>query len=340
MLPSVSAPTSPKAKPSSALAPLDRRQALAVYRQLVLIRRAEEKIREDYAGNEMRTPVHLGIGQEGIVVGVCQSVPPKTTTFGTYRNHALYLAVTEDTDGFFAELYGKATGPGKGKAGSMHMAAPAHGLLATSAVVATTIPLGVGAALAHAYRRSGGLAVTFFGDGAVEEGVFWESLNFACLKRLPMLFVCEDNELAIHTPARARQGFRSIPEALQGFACHVLSAEGSDVLQVMAATRQLLQRMQEQPQPGFLHCRYLRFLEHVGPSEDFAVGYRAHPTPAQLAQQDPVRRLAQALREDDCPEAELARIQAAVDEQIARSVEAARQAPFAGPEELHTDVLA
>ena len=218
-------------------------EELLLHRKLVLARRADERIREEYFEDEMKTPVHLGIGGEGIAVGVCHCLPEGSQTFGTYRNHALYLALTEDTDGFFAELYGKSTGAGKGKVGSMHMASPEHGLMVTSAVVGTTIPVAVGVALANRYRGSDNLVVVFFGDGAVEEGVFWESMNFACLHRLRILFVCEDNGLAIHTPSEERQGFRSIEEGIAGFKCQSAVADGSDAREVVSATRRMLQRM-------------------------------------------------------------------------------------------------
>ena len=315
-------------------------EALELYRVLRLVRCAEEKIREEYPTNEMKTPTHLGIGGEAIAVGVCHAAPPGTKAFGTYRNHALYLALTGDLDGFFGELYGKATGAGKGKAGSMHLAAPRQGLMATSAVVGTTIPLAVGAALAHQYRGEPDLTVSFFGDGAMEEGVFWESLNFACLKQLRILFVCEDNGLAIHTPTGERQGFRSIPEALQGFRCHVVSGDGSDLRGVIAATTRMLDRMERDPRPGFLHLSYFRFLEHVGPLEDFSAGYRRKPSPEELARLDPVRRFERELREQGVTNEELKAVQASVDEEIARSVQAARQAPFAEPPELFTDAWA
>lgn len=317
-----------------------REDARALYRTLVLARRVEEKIREEYSKDEMKTPVHLGIGGEAIPVGVCHCLPPGTKTFGTYRNHALYLAVTDDAEGFFAELYGKATGPGKGKAGSMHLSAPERGLMATSAVVGTSIPLAVGAALANAYRRADDLVAAFFGDGAVEEGVFWESVNFACLRRLRILFVCEDNGLAIHTPATERQGFRSIPEAVRGFECHVASGDGSDLLNVIATTREVLGRMATDPKPGFLHLSYLRFLEHVGPREDFDAGYRRRPTPEELERLDPVSRFAAELQRSGFSAEELLVVSEAVDEQIRAGVRAAQKAPFAPPSELYTDVFA
>ena len=306
-------------------------EALYLYRKLILARRAEEKIREEYFNDDMKTPVHLGIGQEAIPVGVCHCLPDSAKTFGTYRNHALYLAITEDTDGFFAELYGKVTGPGKGKAGSMHLSAPERGLMATSAVVGTTIPLAVGAALANAYRKSADLVVVFFGDGAIEEGVFWESLNFACLRRLHVLFVCEDNGLAIHAHANERQGFSSITGAVGAFDCHVRDGDGSDLMDVIRSTRQMIDLMSEQPKPGFLHFTYFRFLEHVGPQEDFDAGYRQRPKLEELERLNPVIRFEKELCNNGYSTAELAAIKTAVDEQINRSVHAAQKAPFSPP---------
>lgn len=340
MLQKASRRTSREARSSAEPGLAAKAQMLQFYCKLLLIRLAEEKIRQEYFKDEMKTPVHLGLGQEAIAVGVCHALSPETKTFGTYRNHALYLAVTEDTDSFFAELYGKVTGSGKGKAGSMHLSAPDRGLMATSAVVATTIPLAVGAALANNYRGSKALVASFFGDGALEEGVFWESLNFACLRRLRVLFVCEDNGLAIHTPTSQRQGFRSVAEALHGFQCHVLSGDGSDLAEVVTTTKQMLERMDRDPKPGILHFTYFRLLEHVGPGEDFDAGYRRRPTAEELERLDPVRRFEQQLRQLPCAPAELAAVRQAVEDKIARSISAAQQAPFPSPETLYTDVWA
>lgn len=318
---------------------LERAEALELYRRLLLARLAQERIREEYAKNDMKTPVHLGVGQEAISIGVLSVVPPGTKTFGTYRNHTLYLTVTQDLDGFFGELYGKMSGVAKGKAGSMHLASPEHGLVATSAVVGSTIPLAVGTALANRYRRVEGLVVIFFGDGAVDEGVFWESLNFACLKRLHVLFVCEDNGLAVHTPTSERHGFRSISEAIAGFNCHVHSGDGSDLIGVMGSTRDMLHRMHEEPKPGFLHFTCYRFMEHVGPLEDFNAGYRRRPSPEEWARLDPVQRFEQHVGRNGYSEAELLTIRRSLEEQIDRSVRAAQQAPFPPTTELTTDVL-
>lgn len=319
---------------------LKKEDALSVYRKLVMVRRAEEKVREEYFKDEMKTPVHLGIGAEGIAVGICHCLPKATKTFGTYRNHALYLAVTGNLGGFFAELYGRTTGPAKGKGGSMHLSAPEAGLMATSAVVGTTIPLAVGAGLANSYVRSSDLSVVFFGDGSLEEGVFWESLNFACLKRLRILFVCEDNGLAIHAPAADRRGFRSIPEAVRAFDCYVGSGDGSDVGGVIRTTQRMIRKMEREPKPAFLHFTYLRFLEHVGPGEDFEVGYRERPEPGKIERLDPVLRWEKELLKVKFTDRELEAVREAVQKQVNQSVDSARQAPFSAPSELYTDVFA
>jgi TPP-dependent pyruvate/acetoin dehydrogenase alpha subunit len=313
---------------------------LALYRKLILAREAENMIRQEYFKDEMKTPVHLGVGGEAIPVGVCHVLPSGSQTFGTYRNHALYLAMSGDIEGFFAELYGKSTGSGKGKAGSMHLSAPEHGLLATSAVVGTTIPVAVGAALAHAYRQEKTLVAAFFGDGALEEGVFWESMNFACLRRLRILFVCEDNGLAIHTPMRDRQGFRSIEEVLRAFPCHQETGDGTDLPQVVDRARRLIARMEAEPAPGFLHLTYFRFLEHVGPLEDFAVGYRPKPAPEELESLDPLVRYEKELIGIGYTRDELRMVRKSVEDSIHSGVQKARQASFPPASELFTDVFA
>ncbi len=319
---------------------LDKAETLALYRKLFLARAVEERIRREYSKDEMKTPVHLGIGQEAIPVGVLHALPPGSRTFGTYRNHSLYLTVTEETDRFFGELYGKRTGTARGKAGSMHLSAPEQGLMVTSAVVGATIPVAVGAAFAEEYLQSGRWVAVFFGDGAIEEGVFWESLNFACLRKLRILFVCEDNGLAIHTPARQRQGFRSVPEAVAGFDCHGASGDGSGLLEVISLTQSVQRRMQEDPKPGFLHLSCLRFLEHVGPKEDFDAGYRRRPTPEELERLDPLLRFEKEMIRCGAAPAQMEEIRRQVEEQIERSVRLAQEAPFPDPSELERDLFA
>lgn len=330
-------PTKNRRHPTDALG---RKEYLILFRKLMLARKAEEKICSEYFKDGMKTPVHLSVGAEGISVGVCHALPPESKVFGTYRNHALYLALTEDCDGFFGELYGKASGVAKGKAGSMHLARPDKGLIATSAVVGTTIPLAIGAALAHVYQQNQNLGVTFFGDGAMEEGVFWESLNFACLKGLPVLFVCEDNDLAIHTPKKERQGWISTKKVLQGFPCQFDEGDGTDLVSVLRKTRRMVRKIKEKRQPGFLRFSYFRFLEHVGPRQDFNAGYRKAPPAGRLQALDPVTRFKKFLSRKGFSTSELALIEQSVQTQLNESVAKAIAAPFPEPQELSSDLYA
>lgn len=315
-------------------------ETLGLYRKLLVARLAEERIRSEYASDEMKTPVHLGIGGEAIPIGVTYAAPPGVKMFGTYRNHALYLALTDDVDGFFGELFGRVTGCGRGKAGSMHLSSPAHGLLATSAVVGTTIPVAVGAALANTYRGSHEPVVSFFGDGAVEEGAFWESLNFAANRRLPILFVCEDNGLAIHTSSSDRHGFRSLIDVVGRFECHVAEGDGSDLDAVIDTTRHLLEAMAQDDRPALARFTYFRRLEHVGPNEDFAAGYRPRPSPEDLMRLDPVWRYEQRVLAEGHTVESFAAIRRETERRIDLAVARARAAAFPAAEELYQDMWA
>jgi len=210
--------------------PKSETEALEIYRKMVLIRKCQEAIIAEYPKDEIKTPVHLCVGMEAISVGTTHPLPPSTKFFGPMRTHGLYLSVANETDKYFAELYGKATGMGGGKAGSMHLTAPDDGLMATSGIVASTVSLAVGAAFANKYRGSDDVVMVTFGDSVPEAGAFWESLNFACLHGLRILFVCEDNGLAAQTPKNERYGSRDILNAVAGFDCFVDDTiDGSDV---------------------------------------------------------------------------------------------------------------
>jgi len=311
----------------------------ALYARVLLVRLSEKQIMKEYFQDEMKTPVHLGIGAEGIATGVHFAAPQDSLYFGTYRNHSLFLACSDDTDSFFAEMYGKMSGCGKGKAGSMHMSSPEHGLLATSAVVATTIPVAAGSALAVQYKGTGQMVICQFGDGAVEEGAFFETLNFASLKKLPLLLVCEDNELAIHSTRVERKGFDFFSEIAKTFNFEYGDGDGSDAVQVAEKTQDVIQRMKKSGKPGFLHFKYYRFLEHVGPLEDFDKGYRQKP--ADLIERwDPVPKLYKKCLAAGINENRLKEIESQAQARVEASVKKAKQSPFPKAEELYTDVWA
>jgi pyruvate dehydrogenase E1 component alpha subunit len=321
--------------------PTSEAEALEIYRKLSLIRQCQETIIREYPKDEIKTPVHLGIGLEGISVGVTHCLPPDTRSFGQLRNHGEYLSITGETDKFFGELYGKVTGTGGGKAGSMHLSSIEHGLMSTSGIVASTIPLAVGGAFAAKYRGTDQIALAMFGDAAVEEGEFWESLNFACLHQLRVLFVCEDNDLSIHTFGKDRRGFRdkSIAAAVGGFDCHVFEADGTDVLVVIDTVKKALDVMNSDPKPAFLHLKWFRFLEHVGPNTDFHVGYRPKPLDEEFTATDPVYKYTQFLLSRGFDASQLRKIREELALQVEGSVSRAKAAPYPTEEDLYKGIF-
>ncbi|MBI4179513.1 thiamine pyrophosphate-dependent dehydrogenase E1 component subunit alpha [bacterium] len=311
--------------------------SLALYQKLYLVRWATEAIRKEYPNDQIKTPVHLSLGEEAIAVGVCHAIGKNGLFYGTYRNHGLYLSLTLETDKFFAELYGKRTGASGGKAGSMHLTAPESGLMGTSAVVGTTIPMAVGAAFANRVRRTDKAIVVFFGDGALDEGVFWESFNTACVLKLPMIFICEDNGLAPHTLKVDRQGYPAIHKVLERFNCLTFRNETTDVEEIhsLALKAGLLAR--EQQLPVFLHLHYYRYLEHVGVNEDFDQGYRTRDEFEKWYKVDPINLQRKRLVEMNL-EKEVSDVENQVREQVDRSIALAKAAPFPDKADLFKGV--
>lgn len=307
---------------------------------MYLIRMAEEKIRVHYPDDEIKTPVHLCIGQEAIVAGVTHALKPDDQVFGTYRNHGIYLAKTENTDQFFGELFGKINGEFRGKAGSMHLSAPESGFMGSSAVVATTIPLALGCAFVNQHKKNGKLTAVFFGDGATDEGVFWESINFACLKKLPVMFICEDNDLAIHSKGSERQGYHSITDIISKFDCHVLKSESTDPEVIADLAKQGVDHIYENRGPVFCHLKYYRYLEHVGINEDFQFGYRSRDEFESWNKVDPVRMQRIKLLNNGLEEKSIREIENVVLEKIEKSIQRAYRAPYPSEKELYQDIFA
>ena len=314
---------------------------IELYRTLYLVRSAENGIRKYYHEDDMKTPMHMSMGEEAIIVGACEALGPQGQVFGSYRSHALYLSKTRETEGFFAEMYGKVTGVARGKAGSMHMSSPEHGLLCCAAVVASTIPLAVGAAYANKVQKTGRPTAVFFGDGAMDAGVFWESLNAACVMKLPVMFVCEDNDFAVHTRRHHRQGFLDAAQVAAQFDCGVFQSDSTDVEEIYNVTRQALDDMKATGRPAYLRFKWYRYLEHVGINEDFDAGYRPKDEYLEWFERDPVslqrRKLVQ---ERWMSEQELSKMESEVDARVERSVAAAKAASFSPKEELFTGLFA
>ncbi len=299
-----------------------------LFRDALRIRLVEEKIIELYPSDKVQSPVHLSIGQEAVAVGVCQHLNKDDWVFINYRGHAFYLAKGGPLPEFFAELMGKLSGLSKGKGGSMHLAAPEVGIMGASAVVASTISHAAGAALASKIRREKRIFVANFGDGATEQGVFHETLNFAALHQLPVLFLCEDNELAVHASKAERQAYRlrQLVEAY-GIKYHDLE-EGYDLLKIHDVAGEAIASIRHSGHPVFLHIKTARYKEHVGPGDDFHAGYRNEADIRAWQTKDPLCS-DRVLRE---------KLSAELAAEIEQAVRFAEKAPLPTEKELLSDV--
>ncbi len=305
-----------------------------LYRALYRIRRLEEAIAEIYPTDKIKSPVHLSIGQEAVSVGISEALEPQDVVFGTYRGHALYLARGGDMRAMVAELYGRATGCTHGKGGSMHLIAPEQGVMGMSAVVGTTIANAAGYAYALRYRRSDAIVASFFGDGATEEGVFAETLNFAALKRLPLLFICENNQYAIHTHQAKRQGLSDIAGRARAFGIPAQTLDGNDLFGLIDRARAVVADVRDGKGPQFLEVKTYRWREHVGPGCDFHLGFRKEEEASPWFANDPIRQLAAVLD----PVGKRA-IESAVEAEIADAFAFAEASPYPDADDLLTDVF-
>lgn len=307
----------------------------SIYRSLYRIRRVEEEVARVYPTDKIKSPIHLSIGQEAVSVGLCEALEPRDIVFGTYRGHALYLAKNGDLKKMIAELYGKATGCAKGKGGSMHLIDVNAGAMGASAVVATAIPHAVGYALALKYKKSDAIVANVFGDGAVDEGAFHESLNFAALKHLPIIFVCENNHYSIHAHQLTRQHSSNVCERAAAYGIPAERVEGNDVVGIYERVREAARTIREGSSgPRFFECMTYRWMEHVGPSEDFHAGYRTREEAEPWIASDPMRKIGEALD----PEARAA-VDAEVEAEIAEAFRFAESSPLPDAAELFTDMF-
>jgi acetoin:2,6-dichlorophenolindophenol oxidoreductase subunit alpha len=305
-----------------------------LYRSLLRIRTAEEKIAELLERHEVHCPTHLYTGQEAIAAGVCAALAKQDYIFGGHRSHGHFLAKGGEMRAMIAEIYGKATGCASGRGGSMHLVAPELGLLGTVPLVAATIPIAVGTALASNLRKDGRVSVAFFGDGATEEGHFHESMNMAALYRLPVIFVCENNLYASHMHWSQR---RARPNIIQSADAHGMRGEkvdGNDVIAVHRAAEAAVRHAREGNGPTLLECCTYRWRGHVGPASDMDVGVKRSDELKIWMTLDPVARLRAGLTAAQFDEAELARIEREVEREVDDAVEFAQSSPYPDPKEL------
>lgn len=308
----------------------------SLLRDMVRIRRVEETLAELYPAGEMRTPTHFSIGQEAVAVGVCGALRRDDVVYSGHRCHAHYLAKGGDLHGMVAELYGRETGCARGRGGSVHLNDPDVGVIASSAILGQTMAVAVGTALAFTMDGRDQVAVTFFGDGTVEEGIFHETLNFAVMRRAPVLFVCENNGFSTHTRLEVRQPASvSIHARAASYGMPSRLVDGNDVFAVHAAAREAVAHARGGAGPFFLECTTYRWREHVGPQWDYDKGYRTKAEVDAWIARCPIRRASERLLSEGVSTPErIAAMGRASQIEVDEAVAAARAASFPAVEDL------
>jgi TPP-dependent pyruvate/acetoin dehydrogenase alpha subunit len=260
-----------------------------LYSSMLRIRMVEEKISKLYSEQEMRCPVHLSIGQEAVAVGVCEHLNNKDIVMSAHRAHAHYLAKGGELKSFLAELYGKSSGCAMGKGGSMHLVDLDCGFFAAVPIVGSTIPIAVGVAWAFKMKKSSNIVTVFLGDGATEQGVFFESLDFASLKNVPILFVCENNFYSVYSQLDVRQApDRNISLLAKSHGIKTFTGDGNNINHVSEIAKEAIKYIKTNNVPAFIELETFRWLEHCGPNGDDELGYRKKGELDEWLKRDPI----------------------------------------------------
>ncbi len=303
---------------------------------MTLIRMAEKQLAAKRKEGLIGGPVHLGVGQEAVAVGVCQNLRASDRIFGGHRSHSHVIALGSSLTGLFAEILGKDSGLSKGFGGSMHLWDGPRGFLGAVPIVAGTVPLAVGAGLAAKMQGTQDVAVAFFGDGAVEEGAVHESLNLARMLKAPVLFVVENNFFSSHMHIRLRQPLNCTARFAHAHDMPFEVVDGNDVVAVTRAARSLIDRARRGEGPGYLEAVTFRWYGHVDWREDIDVGVdRSMEDLANWKARDPIGRLRTSLQNNGAwSEADQSDVVARLSEVIATAWEQAMNDPWPKPETL------
>jgi pyruvate dehydrogenase E1 component alpha subunit len=308
---------------------MDKPQALHLYRQMVLIRKFEEKLYELFLTRSMPGTMHQYNGQEAVAVGVCAHLTAKDWVTSTHRGHGHCLAKGADLNAMMAEMFAKSTGCCKGMGGSLHIADFSVGMLGANGIVAAGIPIAVGAAWQCKYKKTGCVAVSFFGDGAVNEGAFHEAVNLAAAWNLPAVFVCENNLYGLSTHYTRTMRLVDISDRAKGYGIPGITVDGMDVLAVHAVAGEAIQRARHGDGPTLIECKTYRYRGH---SRMENPNYRTKEEVAQWKERDPLACFPRVLQNKFGATAEeIAAIDSAVDAEIAAAVRFAEMSPDPAP---------
>lgn len=311
---------------------LSAEKSIQLHKGVVRLRLVEETLASRYREQEMRTPTHFGTGQEGVAVGVCSALRKNDAVFSHHRCHNHYLAMGGGVFELASELYGRATGCSGGRGGSVHLTDIRNGMIVSSAILGETPAVAAGAALAFKMDGVDRVAVAFFGEGAMDEGALYETLNFASVHRLPMLFVCENNLYATESPLSVRQPPNTeLCTRAEAFKVPARRIDGNDVAAVFSVTEEIVNEMRGGFGPQFIECMTYRWREHVGPMFDHELNrtYRSRAEVEAWMAKCPVTVSSlRMLEEGLASQAELDQWERELRASVERDIERARAAPW------------
>ena len=305
-------------------------------RRMKRVRMVEETIAERYPDGKMRCPIHLCIGQEAVAAGVGLGLKKNDFTVSTHRGHGHYLGKGGNLNAMIAEIYGKATGCSDGKGGSVHLIDESVGFMGSTDIVAGTIPVGVGLGLSIQLQGTNQISCVFLGDAAVEEGVFYESVNFAALKKLPVLFICENNFYSIQSPLFVRQPkSRTIHKMVEAIGCPAKQGDGNDVEAVYENVVRAVSRIRQGKGPYFLEFYTYRWREHCGPKFDHNNLYRTNQEYLKWKKRDPILIFEKKiLGRKDIPKQDITRMEIAIKHEVDLAFDFAEESPFPSVDNL------
>jgi pyruvate dehydrogenase E1 component alpha subunit len=327
-----------KERQKDRLLKLDPQTLIDLYRQMLLIRRFEEKSMEVYVAGKIGGFCHVYIGQEAVAVGAISAIRKDDYVLASYREHGHAIAKGMSPDGVMAELYGKATGCSKGKGGSMHMFDKEVNFLGGHGIVGGQIPLATGTAFASKYQGTDQVTLCFFGEAAVNQGAFHESLNMAQLWKLPCIYICENNRYGMGTSLERAMSLQDIAQKGHGYEMASEFVDGMDVLAVREAVARAVDRGRKDHLPTLLEVRTYRFMGH---SMSDPGNYRTRAEIEKYQERDPIKLFSASLKEENIiDDKALEQIDKEVREQVEKSVRFAEESPFPAPEEVYKDIYA
>ncbi len=322
---------------------MNKRIKIQLFEMMLKIRLVEEEIVKRYSSSQMRCPTHLSIGQEAVPAALGLNVTDKDYAISTHRGHGHYIGKGGNIRSMIAEIYGKSTGCSKGRGGSMHLIDRKVGFMGTSAIVGNSIPVGVGFGLSSKIKKTNQISCVFFGDGATEEGVYYESLNFAVLKKLPVLFICENNFYSVYSPLKVRQPpNRSITDVAKALGLGTQNlVDGNDVLSSYNSINKAIKRIKKGNGPQFIEFSTYRWREHCGVNFDNDLGYRSEKEYNEWKRKDPISNFKDYLISENIISIELLQqIKSKIDLEIQDAFNYAIESPFPEANQAYIDEYA